>query len=659
MAESAKFCAVCGSPLTENSNQAQRNILSGNGKNTSAGTGSGRPPQTGYPGYQAQQRGRGSFSGQQVNAANSPFRQQVNAANSPSGQMDQVKNPFLQTENANGTGNAAASGKKKHNWMLIAGAAVLAALLIAVFVVIRINAKPTIDLNKYVTFEVTGFNGYGKVSAVIDWDAIKAKHGRKIHFTTKAVKRNGGRRSGETALDHLKQNVQIELDRYEHLSNGDKIKYTWHVNDSVYDDVKVKLKYKEDEYKVSKLEEVETFDAFADVNVTFDGFAPDGTASFQYTGNLLNASDFSCDKTSGLSNGDVIKITWDDSNIDALVATLGKVPASTEKEYTVSGLDEYVTDYADLTEEFINTLHSEAEDTIYSYIASYYNETCAMSDLTYSGYILSVIKNPDDYGGFFSGCDCYNDLLIIYSGIVTDSEGNFRPTKVYYPVRFKNLIKSGDQITFGDNAGILGYARLGSWYSTKGYANPVLCHKEQVEENRDLYTAVCGDGFEKYSSQEDLSKAEDITEEYKNTLYADAKDIIEAYTAKNYKDGMVLGELSVLGEYFLLAKTQSSDYEKNNRYIIVYSATVSNSEGKFEPTVVYFPVEYDGLVKLTEDEFMVTSTAGLQGGYATFPGSYLYTKGYIDGTLMFSELVTANRANYTYEMTENLKQFGE
>ena len=86
---------------------------------------------------------------------------------------------------------------------------------------------------------------------------------------------------------------------------------------------------------------------------------------------------------------------------------------------------------------------------------------------------------------------------------------------------------------------------------------------------------------------------------------------------------------------------------------------MTNTEGKFEPTVVYFPVEYDGLVKLTDDEYMVTATKGLQGYKMSFPGSFIGTQGYFDGQVMFSELITANRDNYTYEMTENLKQFGE
>ena len=647
-ADDAKFCMVCGTPLNENKNQEYKNGSADYEKYASPGIENRHFRQTGNAYTPSQEKGH-----------ENTFRQQDDAANASSWQNGQANNPSRQAQTVNYGQEAMESRNHKKLGMIIVGAAAVLVLLV-VFLIIRLNAGPTINLNKYLTIETTGYNGYGKVSVMIDWNAIEAKYGKKLHLKGKSAKGKGNTASGETAFSRIRDNVYINCDKYDHLSNGDKIAYTWEVKDSIFDDVKVNLKYKNGECKVSKLEELETFDAFADVIVTFEGFAPDGTASFTYNGNVLNSGDFSCDKTTGLSNGDVIKITWDDSNIESLAMSLGKVPASAEKEYTVSGLDEYVGTYADLSEDFIKTLRSESEDTIYAYTAGHYDSTSALSDLSYAGYMVRLVKNPDDYYNFFGKADSFNDVYIIYSGTVKSSEGYFRPTRVYYPVRFKNVIKSGDQFSYTDNLGIEGYSYIdGSWSSTNGYTNPVICYTEIIEAYRDVYKTECGDGFEKYEAAEELTKAADISEDYKNTLYADAKDIIETYAAKEYKDGTVMGELSVLGEYFLLAKTQSSDYVQNNRYIIVYSATVSNTEGKFEPTVVYFPVEYDGLVKLTDDEYMVTATKGLQGYKMSFPGSFIGTQGYFDGQVMFSELITANRDNYTYEMTENLKQFGE
>ena len=73
---------------------------------------------------------------------------------------------------------------------------------------------------------------------------------------------------------------------------------------------------------------------------------------------------------------------------------------------------------------------------------------------------------------------------------------------------------------------------------------------------------------------------------------------------------------------------------------------------------MYFPVEYAGIVKLPGDEYMVTKREGLVGN-SNIPDTYYSTKGFVDGEEMFSKIVTANRDNYSYEVSEGLKEFGD
>ena len=54
---------------------------------------------------------------------------------------------------------------------------------------------------------------------------------------------------------------------------------------------------------------------------------------------------------------------------------------------------------------------------------------------------------------------------------------------------------------------------------------------------------------------------------------------------------------------------------------------------------------------------MTTASVGMLG-YSTFADSWYNTKGYIDGTQMYSDIVTSNRENYTYEVSEGLTEFG-
>ena len=118
-------------------------------------------------------------------------------------------------------------------------------------------------------------------------------------------------------------------------------------------------------------------------------------------------------------------------------------------------------------------------------------------------------------------------------------------------------------------------------------------------------------------------------------------------------------DMTLLGEYLLIAKEQGSDFTYNNRYIAVYSAKVTNKENKFAETTVYYPVVYNGVVALPDGGFMYMECDGLQGYSNRLGDSYYYTNGYVDGTKMFAELVTSNRESYTYIVSDGLKQFGE
>lgn len=529
-----------------------------------------------------------------------------------------------------------------------------AIVALVVIICVVINANSTINLNDYITIEVTGYDGYGRATVEIDWDAIEKKYGDKISYTSKAKKEYGGLLSLMTPMEALEDSVSVSLDPRNKLSNGDEISYTWEIDEELFDCLDCKVKYENDTYTVSKLEKVEKIDAFADVSIIFEGIAPNGTATINYKGSDFGVSVFNCDKQSGLRNGDSIVVSIDENQIEYMAENSGKIPKKLEKTYTVEGLDEYVESYSDLTDDFISTLKSESEDTIYSYTASSYSDSSKMSDLTYAGYIvLSVIDGSSYYSE-------YNSVYMIYRASVSNTEGDFDTTDVYFPVKFSNVLLSDGSISYDENNGIVGYTSLGNaWgYSTKGYTNPLTCYMEIVEGNSDSYSAECGDGFEKYGDYEMVSKLDDISEDEKNALNEDAKSQINSYIESSYNGGSSASDLTVVGEYMLVAKDTMSSYSDNNVYIVVYSATVSNSDGKFEPTTVYFPVEYHGVVKMGSGEYIILSSKGIQGS-SSFPDSYYNTKGYIDGITMYEKLVSANRDQYTYEVSEGLRGFGK
>ena len=532
---------------------------------------------------------------------------------------------------------------------IVAAIAVVAVLVVGFIFVQKMGR--TIDLNKYMTVDASGYDGYGTAVVTVDWDAIEEKYGEKLSLNKKATDELGIFSSLVTPMDALEDVVNVSLDKRNQLSNGDVVKYTWKISEDYKKYLNCTLKFKDGEHKVEGLTEVVKFDPFAEVTVTFDGVSPNGNAKCEYSGSDFSPYDFYFDNNGNLKNGDKVTLNVSVSDLSYYAERNGKIPASTSMEYTVSGLPEYALSYSSLSDDFKKYVQKEAEDAISSYVAKNYSKSSSLTNLTYAGYVFNSVKDG-------SYANPANYLHVIFTGTVSNSDGNFHETTVYFPVRFYNILINGSEITANDNHDIEGYSSLDGWGSTIGYTNPLTCYAELTESYKDNYNNEAGDGIEVYSTHEDITKIDDISVDFRNALYVEAKDTIESYIAKNYTEGTTLTEFGGFGEYLLVAKSIGTDFAKNNKYFIVYKGTLSNSKNRFKAVTVYFPVEFDGVTKLPTGEYIVSTHKGTVG-YSSIPDSWYSTIGYTDGAEMYNAIVTSNRDNYTYDMTEELKAFGE
>ena len=455
-------------------------------------------------------------------------------------------------------------------------------------------------------------------------------------------------------IENCVDSINLEVTPSDKLSNGDTITVNITYDNKLAKELKIKFTGKKVSEKVENLEAVTKIDPFEDIIVSFSGTSPYGYMDYYYEGDnqYINSLYFNIDHRDNLKNGDTVTLSLDASDENTL--RRGYVFTTKEKQYVVEGLEEYIENYADLSSDFIENLKAEAVDTIYAYSANEYNKESSLSDLTYSGYIFNRVKSDS---GYYNN---HNEIYIIYSSIATHSEGKYSSSKVYFPVKFSNILKNGDNIYYTSNDNIFGKSYFdNSWsYYTKGYINPLICYQELVEANRENYVIECGDGFEDYAEQKTISSLNDLSKDFRDKLAEDTKDFIESYAAKDYSDDSHMKDLSLMGEYLLIVKNQGMDFVKNNKYILVYSATVYNDNDRFEPSTIYFPVEYDGIVKLPNEEYMITANIGMLG-YTYIGNSSYRSKGYSDGVEMFKKLVTANRDLYTYEVSDGLKEFGE
>lgn len=535
----------------------------------------------------------------------------------------------------------------KRAWIMCIGIVILAIILLVI-----INIKTRVNLNDYVIVETSGYDGYGTARVSVDWKAIENKYGDSIKLRSAAEKEYGELFGFLSPVEMMSMYIEIEVNQNSNLSNGDKLEYTWSISERLTDYLKCKITATNNTYKVTNLQEVETIDVFSELEVSFNGMEPDGSIILDYDGEVLNTNQFVCNRWTGLSNGESVIVSINVTDIDSFVQRYGVLPSILEKEYIVGGLDEYVASFSNLSDNDISVLMQEADNVILAYAANEFSSTTSLSDLEYVGYIFCNMK--ENGRGLFS--NDANKAYVIFRGTISSSTGKFNTKKVYFPVRFTGLVND-DGMRFDSDYRIVGSSWL-EGYLVSGYVNPYECYSEIISSNSDRYDIEVAGLVEEYAVHRDISNISDISTEYINILYNDAVKKVQVYIEERYDSSMVVNGLASIGHYLLVAKANESSDENKNRFIVVCSAEVSHSDGKFDTTTVYFPVEYDGLISLPKNEYMFTDSKGILGDSA-FSNRIMSTKGYINGTEMFSKVVVANKVKYTYEVSESIKYFGE
>lgn len=331
----------------------------------------------------------------------------------------------------------AASEKRKASPIVLISAAV--ALVVLLFLTLFLTSFGSgINLNKYMSLETEGYEGYGKTKLSIDWDTIEKKYASKMSFTEAAKEEYGMFLSMMSPVEILRENVRVEVDKSSDLSNGDELKYTWHVNEErINKYVKCKLKWKDGEYKVSSLKKVEKMDAFSGLELQFSGIAPNGEVRLQYNGKGIDVSDFRCDKTSELENGDIVTVTLSEDAIQKLVESYGMVPQEMKKQYTVSGLDKYISKTEEIDPVTIKALQDQAWDEYQEYMANSWSKEASLESFDYLGTYLLTNKSKEEWE--------QNRLYLVYrvkSRInYSGSYGNYNQVNdIYWFISFPNLI---------------------------------------------------------------------------------------------------------------------------------------------------------------------------------------------------------------------------
>lgn len=421
--DGSKFCWNCGNKLTEQSetrsssvNQPGIQQNSGDVQHNQVGT---PPKQVRMPQRQVPPGGFDWENGKKM--AEERLQKGKNIADGCVGQLKRV------AENQTITYKLKKISKK--TWGII-GACV--ALVLVLLIVIALH-KPTVNLNDYLKVTYGGYDGGGVAYTEIDWNSMKEDFENKISY-----KRGMAQTGGMTPIDIIMEYTNANIEgKNEKLSNGDKVSYTWKVDkDAIAKLIKCKIKYSDGSKKVSGLKEMELFDPFKNLKVTFSGVEPNGEADIEYNGDMLSEYDFTCDKTSGLKNGDKIKISLTE-DAGYYVDQYNKAPSVLEKEYKVKNLGKYLSKIKEVDTDGMNSARAKAQKSI-SDMVDYWSEDVTLDKVSYAGDYLQVAKDSDDYTKNY-----YGVIYQINAHIQPDG-GQRKDVVSYYSMKFENVIVGGD-----------------------------------------------------------------------------------------------------------------------------------------------------------------------------------------------------------------------
>lgn len=288
----------------------------------------------------------------------------------------------------------------------------------------------TVDLNDYLTVDFDGYDTVGKAKASVDIDSLLRDNAEALKIDEDDFV------AAFTAYDDFYSKLEGTLDKKEELSNGDKVKFTWDDIDTkkFKEKYSIKLKFSDEEFVVSGLEEAEEFNPFDYIKVTYEGFAPYGKLNISKEGNMPVSVSYEADKADHLGNGDKVLIKavgYDD--FEEYCLSRGYIPTATEQEFTVSGLASYAGSLGDIPTDAFDKMDAHAQDTLNAYVAKNWAKSETFKGMKLIGNYFLTPKDPS------ISTDTYNYIYYIYKVTATnvDTETDF---DYYFYARYDSII---------------------------------------------------------------------------------------------------------------------------------------------------------------------------------------------------------------------------
>ena len=343
--------------------------------------------------------------------------------------------------NRNAQSGGAGNGTEKKHSAPIVLIAILLIFLVFALGYAFFPRRTKVNLDKYISVDFTGYDGYGKADVHFDSDAFLKDYKKKIKLKKKGAIMEGYTPEAFLNDYYLSGNWKLDGENGKY-KNGDKVHLSWKIDkDKIEETFRVKVKDAGKEFEVKGLDKVEKFDAFENLNIEYSGTAPNGMADLEGKG-IMDGSKglyFSADKMDGLSNGDEITVKIGPENaLEAFIQKTGKAPKEMEKQFKVEGLPAYIDSASAINEENLNNIKSEMEDNIKSSVAKE-GDSVQLIGTEYQGYYFLKAKNKN-YG-------IQNVFYPVYKvtvRITLPSKGFVQDYSYYVSASLQNIMDEGN-----------------------------------------------------------------------------------------------------------------------------------------------------------------------------------------------------------------------
>ncbi|MBO4888217.1 MAG: zinc ribbon domain-containing protein [Firmicutes bacterium] len=320
-----------------------------------------------------------------------------------------------------------------------------------------------VNLNNYLSADFTGFDGQGTCAVTFDEESFVKDFAGKIVNTEEYLeewKANKSKDAEESKAPEEKwvkallKEISFEASPLTDLKNSDTVTVTWNCKPKELEEkYNIRLVSSDTVFTVEGLSSIIAIDPFEKVIVTFEGISPNVTASFDLSGvdEALKKTVYHPDKTTNLKNGDIITVTIEDYDEEAMKAAYGKILSTTTKEYVVDVPSSYVTDASELSGLDYASLDIAAEAYFREYLTSISLTNFDVDSFARSSaYLMTYAGDP----AFISSISVNNVLVAFYEVVLStehtpyvhsDYQGTYSAGpliyryRLYYPVYIHNL----------------------------------------------------------------------------------------------------------------------------------------------------------------------------------------------------------------------------